>query len=950
MSIAVGLRFKEPFFPFLLLLSGFAGISYELLYARMLGNIIGDQWLVSAAILLTFLLGIGIGTRYAHRFWPHLWLIELGIGLFAIGFSLSSEFIEAWLYSSQASFGPGIGITLAQSFLLLLPPAFLIGCGLPLFAGYLGRLKSGLAFASAYCVHCLGAALTVLLVEFWLLRLLGLQTTVFFIAGINILTALLLRFGYNDIRQQIPKIGHYIKLPRHQLLALALLSIASAIFQLWLVKIAELMLGPFRETFALVLALVLFGITLGTWLVKKFRFNFVQVVAVNLFGLLWLMTGFSLLSEVYAALYTDAVQSGVLVLLKFGLLAALAGLPAISFGATIPALITAQDNVACESGQLLFISSIANAAGFLLMLFVLHENFSYGALVIVIVAISSLGLISYFRNHKHAIVTMVAVLGISVLCQLNLWNEQLLYLGYDKLHSAAELEKSKLNAASVDPFKGPKDVFALNTLNDGRTYLYINGYRSMDLNRPHEHMVGAMSSMFAPRNDNALVLGVGSGATASTVGLLFDQVDTVEINAVLLDKLDLMSDFNFGISQADNVNIIHDDGIRYTKTSEKKYSLILNTVTTPLYFSSSKLYTLDFFETVIKRLTPDGVYVTWVDNRIGDRGMDIILKTLSQVFEQCGLSYINREYFLLLCSGQPLAMHQISNVTSEPRLQQYFNKKFSLLSNMLPYTLLKTNVLNLLGDAEVPVNTLDYSALEFEMAQLKQEQFNGFIGHLYADMDIDDVGSVIAVTQPSDPMLLAIFSAQMFGENPIATQWRQLLQQTVSDFERRYEGSLMNYYAYLAAEVDTVMSHYFYAFKLFQRQQFEAALRESKLVAALDPEYRNVNYILAASLESQGDLDQATIYYEKELNLQPENVLALKGMGSVYAKKGQPEQSLVFIDRALAIEESAEFHYIRANALAQLGKKVAAEKALHRSLELEPDNARVLSALEGLRN
>ena len=949
-SASAETRIKRGLFPYLLLLSGFAGISYELLYARMLGNIIGDQWLVSAVILLTFLLGIGIGTRFAHRFWAYLWLIEIGIGLFAMGFAFSGDLIETWFYSHRSELTQGMGITLAQSFLLLLPPALLIGCGLPLFAGYLGRLRDGLAFAPAYCFHCLGAALTVLLVEFWLLRLLGLQATALSIATLNIFVGLTLRFGYGEICRYTPKLGHYIKLPRHQLLALALLSIASAIFQLWLVKIAELMLGPFRETFALVLALVLLGMSLGTWLVQRFRLNFSHVVMANLIGLFWLAASHEQLSALYASLYPHASQSGVLLLLKLGLLAALAGLPAISFGATIPALITRQDNIARESGQLLFISSIANAAGFLLMLFVLHQHVSYGGLIIIIATISALGLISYLRSQRRTIAIMGVMLATILLSQQYLWNEQLLYLGYDKLHSLTKLEKAKTKTEIIDPFKGQRDVFALNTMKDGHTFLYLNGYQSMDLNRPHEQIVGTMSAMFSPRTDKALVLGIGSGASAATVGLLFDQVDAVEINAVLLDNLDLMRDYNFDIRHANNINIIHDDGIRYTKASKQKYSLILNTVTTPLYFSSSKLYTLDYLQTIKQRLTPDGVYITWVDSRIGDRGMDITLKTLSQAFEQCALSFINLEYFLLLCSDQTLALHQLGKMANQAKLNRYLTEKFSLLSNMLPYSLLNSNALRLLDDSNVAINTLDYPALEFEMAQLERLRFNHFLERLYAHMDIDDVGSLIATTYPSDPMLLAIFSSQMFGNNPIPEKWRNLLQQRYPDFSQRYDASLMAYYAYLANEADTVMAHYFYAHHLIKRQRYEEALRESLLIAASDPGYRDVNYFLGISYEHMGDLNQAAYYYEKELNLHPENEYALKDISILQLKQGHPDNSLNYIDDALAIEETAELFYLRANALAALGEKAAAINALQKSLALEPDNPLALSKLNELKN
>ena len=81
-------------------------------------------------------------------------------------------------------------------------------------------------------------------------------------------------------------------------------------------------------------------------------------------------------------------------------------------------------------------------------------------------------------------------------------------------------------------------------------------------------MVGALSAAFAPRTDEALVLGIASGATASTVGLIFDHVDAVEINAVVLENLFRMAEYNFDIENLPSVNIVHDDGIRFIKTTD----------------------------------------------------------------------------------------------------------------------------------------------------------------------------------------------------------------------------------------------------------------------------------------------------------------------------------------------------------------------------------------------
>ena len=107
------------------------------------------------------------------------------------------------------------------------------------------------------------------------------------------------------------------------------------------------------------------------------------------------------------------------------------------------------------------------------------------------------------------------------------------------------------------------------------SFFFINGFISIPLNSPSEKIVGAFASLFTPRTDRALVLGVGSGATAGTVTLLFDRTDALEINPVVLENLYRMADDNFNIEYRPQVNLILDDAIHYTKISREQYSLIL---------------------------------------------------------------------------------------------------------------------------------------------------------------------------------------------------------------------------------------------------------------------------------------------------------------------------------------------------------------------------------------
>ena len=57
----------------LALLSGCCGLAYEVLYLRALTTLLGDMLVVHAALLSTFLVGIGLGAKLAQRGMRWLW-------------------------------------------------------------------------------------------------------------------------------------------------------------------------------------------------------------------------------------------------------------------------------------------------------------------------------------------------------------------------------------------------------------------------------------------------------------------------------------------------------------------------------------------------------------------------------------------------------------------------------------------------------------------------------------------------------------------------------------------------------------------------------------------------------------------------------------------------------------------------------------------------------------
>lgn len=950
---------QPKLFALLMLLSGFAGISYEILYGRILGNMVGDQFAVSAAILMTFLLGIGMGSAYAHRLWRWLWAIEAGIGIYGALIAFSQPLIESVVYAGSSLFSDNLSGSILICVLLLIVPAFLIGCSVPLFAGYFGResaLHSRASFSWVYMVYNLGAALTALLIEFYFIRSFGIRGTVALFAAVNLVIAAGLWFRFSHMREEEKQevresflIGNIFRLiPASRWLPLVLASIASAIFQLFMVKYSELVFGPFRESFALVLSLILIGITLGSMLVRRFALSFTHIMWLNLSGLLGLMLLAGPAIYVYAALYGLVVNHfWWLIILKMMMLTALMIVPAMSFGATIPALLSHQDEaghneeVSRESGALLFISSLANVVGFLLMVFVLHRLLDYGVQLLIIGGIAALALVAYTRGSlRHLIPAALVVLAMFG-WQHSKWDEDLLFLSYTNFRNVKELKTERQNFSFPDRYKGYQDVFSINWM-DGRPYFFINGYISIPLNNPSEKIVGALSSLYAPRLDDALVLGLGSGATASSVGLFFKHTEVVEINPVVRENLFRMAQWNYDIEHNPRVDIVVDDAIHHVKVGDKKYSMILNTVTTPLYFSSSKLYTRDFFDSIGKRLTPDGVYITWVDSRIGDTGTDIILRTLKKSFDHCAILYVKSAYFLLIASNEPLHVQQADAIGNNQELSTDLMQKHEVMAAWLPYHLMNTDAYSLIDKPDGDLNTADYPALEFEMARRHNSGIYHFKKRLRNAFNIEHVKRGLGPVGESFPADFLAQSEDRLGDSSITESWKDVLAGT-PDMQNKAKLAELERRLVRAKVENSAGAWHAAGTQMTRMQRYEQAIEIFKKVLEIDPTHDNANYNLGTSYERLGRTEEALKSFGAEKQLDPQDKDVDYRIGRLLLRSGRYQEALDALNRHIETwhpDDSRPFTY-RAMTHRALGHNHLARADMERALNLQDEDKKV---------
>jgi spermidine synthase len=646
--------------------SGVCGLGYEVLYSRLLTTYLGDMLHVAGAVLASFLVGIGVGSLLARRAYRWLWLLEAGIGLYGMAVTFSTPELSQLLLGHVVGWsGQSAALTVAVVAALLFIPALLIGTSVPLFAHYLEQASErmrGAGFEWVYALYNVGAGMCVLGVEFAVLRALGIQLAMLLLASINLGTALCLKLAVAAPARGPSRLGSGGRGRRGLLAALAVVSALSATYQLLALRLCSSLFGPFHENFALLLALVMVGLALGTVVVRRAQLSLAGLL---LGGALVLAMSWSLVGDaarLWPRLSELAGRDVVARSLAKALVVALLTLPAFTvFGATIPAALRTDERL--DPGTALAVSSFGNCAGYLACVLVLLERSSMLTLLVCLCAGTLVAglLLRLEPLRRSVLVTVVALGGLWLL--VTRWPAAYLFFDHEDFltrEGLARMERSFLRQESIKRFDSELTVV---TTRSGAELVSINGYVSLASSAQgkanhREIMVGLAPALYAPHRDNVLVLGTGTGITAGAAAQMFEHATVVEINPAVQHAMPRFARDNFDLARRANVRFVLQDGMSVLASSPDRYDAIISTVTSPLYFSSSKLYTVEFFELVQSRLMPGGVFAFWLDNRLSAEGLAVMLQTMASVFPACDFVFLLPSYYEAIC-GQRLQPHPL---------------------------------------------------------------------------------------------------------------------------------------------------------------------------------------------------------------------------------------------------------------------------------------------------
>lgn len=134
------------------------------------------------------------------------------------------------------------------------------------------------------------------------------------------------------------------------------------------------------------------------------------------------------------------------------------------------------------------------------------------------------------------------------------------------------------------------------------------------------------------------------------------------------------------------------------------------------------------------------------------------------------------------------------------------------------------------------------------------------------------------------------------------------------------------------------------------RRDYPQARADLERLVAESPRSAEAHHRLGRVLQLQGQLDLAKRAYRKALELDPEYVGALIGLGEIEDQLGQAEPALKRLEAAIELDpQKAEAHFARGRILEASGRADEALAAYFRTLELDPSMAPVILRIATLQ-
>ena len=640
------------FLPLLLLLfagSGCSALIYEIVWYQLLQLVIGSTAISLGVLLATFMGGLCLGSltlprilsaqkQHPLRVYAK---VELGIALCGVLVLFAMPLLDG-VYTAAVGHGmPAILLRAVISAVCLLPPTFLMGASLPAAARWLETSPQGVSWMGLlYGANTAGAVFGCLLAGFYLLRVFDMTTATLAAAAINVAVALVSfavaartphRAGSTGVQAAPSSAGRSSAGPGYWPVYVTIaLSGATALGAeaIW-TRLLGLMLGATVYTFAIILAVFLVGLGLGSgagsFMARTVRprlaVGYCQLLLV--LGIAW--TAVMLSQSLPYWPINPLLSTSPWFTFQVDLVRCLWAIlpPTLLWGASFPLALAAAASPGGDSARLVGGIYAANTGGAIL-----------GALCFSMILVPWIGT----QGCERVLVVLAAVSALFVLAPLVMSSRSALgSLGLAAALAIAGLLASHLSGAppmliaygrrimiSMNRSKilytgeGMNSSIAISEWDDGAVQFHVSGKVEAST-EPYDmrlqRMLGHMPALFHPDPHSVLIVGFGAGVTAGTF-VLYPGIRRIVICEMepLIPPVatEYFAKQNYNVMHDPRVQIVYDDARHFVLTTREKFDIITSDPIHPWVKGSATLYSKEYFELVKEHLNPGGIVTQWV--------------------------------------------------------------------------------------------------------------------------------------------------------------------------------------------------------------------------------------------------------------------------------------------------------------------------------------------------
>jgi len=656
--------------------SGASGLTFQVLWARQLGTVVGATTQAITAVVAVFMAGLALGGFLGARMAPRLphplaayGRIELNIGAAALLVSFLLPALEGL---------PWVGARYLAAVACLLVASSLMGMTYPVVVEACGRQDR--AAGLLYALNTAGAAAGCLAAGFAGIGLLGVRGTALVAGLVNLLCgagALLLARAAPPAAAAPSVAAEPVgERPGPALLIAFCCGAAGLAAEILWTRALIPYLNSSTYAFTAILTVFLLALAAGSSVASRrsgpltpqqaaARLLVIQVaLAAAIAATPRLMTLVEQLFTGYVGVRRVMTLQDWLVTVTgvFLRTATVIGLPALLMGASFPLCLKLLPRGGDRGGRNAGLVSAANtlggivgsvAAGFVLLpaLGVITGLFVTAAVAVLVATLALLRTTPSPPLRRNALLLLAA--GVA-----SLW----LLLPARRVPFVGRLAETH-QLVLLD--EGPQDTTAvvdIGTGNARQRLIFSNGISYTGDNAPsrrYMRLLGHLPALLADDPSDSLVICVGTGMTAAAVAR-HPQVRSlalVDISPVVHHTLPLFAHVNDRVWTDPRVAVVRADGRQFMGATGIPYGVITLEPPPPRAAGAASLYTAEIYQRARRAMRPGGVIAQWLPlHGLTEAELMLLSRTFIQVFPDAALFMLNPYEAALVGSPGPLVL------------------------------------------------------------------------------------------------------------------------------------------------------------------------------------------------------------------------------------------------------------------------------------------------------